>query len=174
MLELDEGRVPCAYRDSLGYWTAGVGRLIDSRKGAHLPRWLLDELDEKTRSEFERLNDLPLSVKKNPMAKLTDAQIDRLLNEDIAEHQRVLRSYQPWVELLDPVRQAVLDDMTFNLGIEPFDHDGFGDWPNFLAQVQKGLYAQAAANMRGTLWAKQVGARAERLARMMETGLWHS
>lgn len=36
MLERDEGRVRHAYQDHLGYWTIGVGRLIDSRKGGGL------------------------------------------------------------------------------------------------------------------------------------------
>jgi len=29
----EEGFIPCAYKDSLGYWTIGIGRLIDRRKG---------------------------------------------------------------------------------------------------------------------------------------------
>jgi len=32
-LLVDEGFVPHAYKDSLGFWTIGVGRLIDERKG---------------------------------------------------------------------------------------------------------------------------------------------
>lgn len=32
----EEGAEPCAYQDSLGFWTIGVGRLIDSRKGGGL------------------------------------------------------------------------------------------------------------------------------------------
>lgn len=28
----DEGERPCAYQDHLGFWTIGVGRLVDSRK----------------------------------------------------------------------------------------------------------------------------------------------
>lgn len=28
----DEGRKPCAYQDHLGFWTIGVGRLVDARK----------------------------------------------------------------------------------------------------------------------------------------------
>jgi lysozyme len=32
----DEGVVPNAYQDSLGYWTIGVGRLIDKRRGGRL------------------------------------------------------------------------------------------------------------------------------------------
>lgn len=35
-MEQDEGNVPSAYQDSEGYWTIGVGRLIDARKGGGL------------------------------------------------------------------------------------------------------------------------------------------
>ena len=41
-LRRDEGTVPHAYQDSLGYWTIGVGRLIDARKGGGLSP---DEID---------------------------------------------------------------------------------------------------------------------------------
>jgi len=36
-LEHDEGKVTYAYQDSLGYWTIGVGHLIDHRKGGSIP-----------------------------------------------------------------------------------------------------------------------------------------
>lgn len=35
-LKADEGVVPYAYKCSEGFWTIGVGRLIDKRKGGHL------------------------------------------------------------------------------------------------------------------------------------------
>jgi lysozyme len=35
-LYLDEGKVKYAYKDSLGYWTIGVGHLIDKDKGGGL------------------------------------------------------------------------------------------------------------------------------------------
>lgn len=35
-LQRDEGNVPHAYQDHLGYWTIGVGILIDKRKGGGL------------------------------------------------------------------------------------------------------------------------------------------
>jgi lysozyme len=38
----EEGAESCAYQDSLGFWTIGVGRLIDSRKGGGLSN---DEID---------------------------------------------------------------------------------------------------------------------------------
>jgi lysozyme len=41
-LKIDEGTIPHAYMDSEGYWTIGVGRLIDKRLGGHLRP---DEID---------------------------------------------------------------------------------------------------------------------------------
>jgi len=37
-LDRDEGFVPHAYQDHLGFWTIGVGRLIDKRKGGGITR----------------------------------------------------------------------------------------------------------------------------------------
>jgi lysozyme len=41
---------------------------------------------------------------------------------------------------------------------------------NTLALIRSGSYAQAAAEMVKSKWAKQVGKRADRLANMMKTG----
>lgn len=41
-LNREEGRIPHAYQDHLGFWTIGVGRLIDKRKGGGLSD---DEMD---------------------------------------------------------------------------------------------------------------------------------
>ena len=71
----------------------------------------------------------------------------------------------PWIKSLDDVRQGVLTDMAYNLGVP-----GLMRWPIFLGQVQRGEYAEAATNMRSTLWAHQVGRRADRLAGMMASG----
>ena len=49
----EEGAESCAYQDSLGYWTIGVGRLIDSRKGGGLSNEEIDfllENDIKTKT----------------------------------------------------------------------------------------------------------------------------
>lgn len=50
-LSADEGRVPHAYQDSLGYWTIGVGHLIDQRKGGKLPEHIIDALLDHDISE---------------------------------------------------------------------------------------------------------------------------
>lgn len=48
-LRQEEGSVPHAYQDHLGYWTIGVGRLIDRRKGGGLSP---DEVDYLLRNDI--------------------------------------------------------------------------------------------------------------------------
>lgn len=43
-LSRDEGRIPHAYQDLLGFWTIGVGHLIDVDKGGKLPEEIIDAL----------------------------------------------------------------------------------------------------------------------------------
>lgn len=48
MLWQDEGEVLHAYQDSLGYWTIGIGRMVDKRKGGgitHVEAMILLEND---------------------------------------------------------------------------------------------------------------------------------
>jgi lysozyme len=40
----EEGRKPCVYQDHLGFWTIGVGRLVDERKGGGLSTSEMDYL----------------------------------------------------------------------------------------------------------------------------------
>src|SRR6476659_4098252 len=86
--------------------------------------------------------------------------------------QEVEQSLPQWAteEALAPVRHAVLVDMQYNMGPEPFNENGVKDWPMFVAQIKAGDWEGAATNMMSTKWAKQVGSRAARLAQMMRTG----
>lgn len=59
-LRQEEGAVPHAYQDHLGYWTIGVGRLIDRRKGGGLSPEEIDyllanDIERKTREVFTAL-----------------------------------------------------------------------------------------------------------------------
>jgi len=71
----------------------------------------------------------------------------------------------PWFADLNPVRQRVLINMRFNLGASRLRQ-----FKNTLGYVSRGEYQLAAEGMLASKWAKQVGQRAIRLARMMETG----
>lgn len=55
-----EGRVPFVYKDSLGFWTIGVGHLVDKEKGGKLPDKIIDalldyDIDEKMAQLDSRL-----------------------------------------------------------------------------------------------------------------------
>jgi lysozyme len=133
MLQLHEGVIPYAYQDSLGYWTIGVGFLIDKKKGGECP------------------------------PEVIDFWLDHLLTKS---RQRLLAAL-PWVAQLSQVRQDVLLDMVYNLGLE-----GLLGFHRTLSLVQDGKYSEAAQAMLQSHWAQQVGRRAQHLARLMETGDW--
>lgn len=105
---------------------------------------------------------------------LYDNEIDFILNNRIEQVILYLEKTLPFFHELDEVRQAVLVDMCYNLGPEPFDGDGFKDWPIFVQQIQDGDFKAASENMKKTKWASQVKGRATRLSKMMETGQWPS
>ena len=66
----EEGAESCAYQDSLGYWTIGVGRLIDSRKGGGLSP---DEIDMLLENDIKRNYEAVLAALPW-MEKLNDAR----------------------------------------------------------------------------------------------------
>jgi lysozyme len=96
---------------------------------------------------------------------LSEEEIRFLFKNDIARVCADLDKRLPWWKSLSEARQRVLANMAFNLGIE-----GLLGFKNTLAKMQAGDYVGAAGGMRASLWARQVGARAERLAQMMEAG----
>ena len=54
LLERHEGRVRHAYQDHLGFWTIGIGRLIDERRGGGLSD---DEIDYLLSNDIARVTD---------------------------------------------------------------------------------------------------------------------
>lgn len=88
-----------------------------------------------------------------------------LLSNDIDRVWTELKARLPWMTGLNDVRQRVLLDMAFNLGI-----DGLLKFRNTLATIQAGNYQKAGEMMLDSVWAAQVGMRAQRLSRMMQTG----
>lgn len=95
----------------------------------------------------------------------TQEQAEAALIADVAKHDAALFAAIPWAATLDPVRKDVLRNMAFNMGVK-----GLLGFVNTLNLVRSGDYANAAANMLKSIWARQVGARANRLADMMRTG----
>lgn len=51
----EEGRVPHVYQDNLGFWTIGVGALVDARKGGRLCDEAIDaQLEHDLKAARER------------------------------------------------------------------------------------------------------------------------
>lgn len=96
---------------------------------------------------------------------ITSDESAYLLNNDIDSHWIELLEHLPWVETLDEVRQRVMLDMAFNLGIS-----GLLTFRRTLGHIKAGNYALASSAMLESKWATQVGQRARRLASMMKTG----
>lgn len=104
---------------------------------------------------------------------ITPATAEAWLVEDARDHNAVIHAALPWLRNLDPVRRRVVENMHFNMGWDnpkTPEREGLSGFVNTLAHIQAGRYAQAAAGMRASLWAKQVKGRAARLALEMETG----
>ena len=98
---------------------------------------------------------------------ISPAEGDFLLANDIKAATVSLESHFPWVMGLDSVRQGVLLNMVFNMGIA-----GLSGFKDFLQKVASAQYKQAGYAMLNSKWAEQVGPRAQRLAIQMELGEW--
>lgn len=143
----DEGERLKAYRDTKGKWTIGIGRNLDDVGTVPLTRTKADVLANG----------------------VNQAEIDQLFIYDINRSANDLDSHLPWWRKLDPVRQRVMLNMCFNMGIGNAAH-GLCSFVNTLGMVQRGEYSRAAEGMLHSEWAREVGVRAQRLANMMKDG----
>lgn len=130
-LATDEGEVLHAYQDSQGFWTIGIGTLIDERGGGGI----------------------------------THDEALYLLNNRIEAKKTELDNRLSWWRTLSSVRQRVLLNMAYNLGVE-----GLLKFRRALYAMQIGNFDIASNEMLLSSWAGQVGDRAIRLARMMRLG----
>lgn len=96
---------------------------------------------------------------------ISQAEAEFMLANDIEAVAADLDANLPWWRTLDEARQRVLANMTFNVGIVKLL-----TFKNTLAKTQAGDYLGAAQGMMASLWARQVGPRAERLSIMMRDG----
>ena len=96
---------------------------------------------------------------------LLDDEIDFILDNDIEVVMNEVSVTFDWFFDLSEVRQRVVADMIFNIGMPRFKQ-----FKKMIAALEKGDWSEAANQMMDSKWAKQVGKRAERLRDMMETG----
>lgn len=97
---------------------------------------------------------------------ITREEAEFLLANDIKACEADLDGSLPWWRTLDPVRQRVLVNLCFNLGIRKLLR-----FPVTLGLIRDGAYTAAAHELLSSQpWASQVGIRAYRLFEMLRTG----
>ncbi len=143
-----EGLKLTPYICPAGFLTVGVGRNLVS-KG-------LSE-NEKRALNVQNPEDL-----RGRWISLESAGL--LLRNDIEDVHSRLRGLD-WFDRLDWIRQRVLIDMGFNLGIS-----GLMGFKRMIAALKVGDFQEAAREMMDSKWARQVPNRANRLRKMMLTG----
>ena len=95
----------------------------------------------------------------------TEAEARYLLRSDIVAIRSELERALPWLGDLNEVRQRVLMDMAFNMGVS-----GLMKFEKTMQNIADGRYEAASQEMLRSKWADQVGQRAMTLSKMMATG----
>lgn len=90
---------------------------------------------------------------------------EQIFQYDLQQAEKIVAQIGIPDDVLGEVRKGVLLDMAFNLG------DNLFEFTRTLADIRRGDFASAARRMEKSLWAKQVGKRAQELIEMMETGI---
>lgn len=106
-------------------------------------------------------------------AGITEAEAHLLLHNDLTACAQSLDAALPWWREMNAVRQEVLLNMRFNMGLGARRPPrGLLSFVHTLRAMREGRYRAAAAGMLASRWARQVKGRAVRLARAMERGAW--
>jgi len=144
-----EGMRLDVYKDTLGINTIGIGRNLDDRGITK------DELDWM---------DYP-SIEYVYSDGITEADAIYLAQNDVQIVEEELLRAHPCVDRLDAVRQLVLVDMAFNLGVPRLSK-----FKKMWAAIHEDKFDVAAKEMLDSRWANQVKSRATKLAHAMHHG----
>jgi len=97
---------------------------------------------------------------------LSENIINALFAEDMIDVRDDCLKFD-WYHNLTPVRQAVIENMIFNLGLTRFSK-----FKNMISALELRNYDGVAVEMLDSKWAKQVGYRATELSNMMKNNNW--
>ena len=137
------------YKDTLGIDTIGIGRNLEDRGITK-----------------EELNDLDIPTIEHVYEYgITEADAVYLAENDVQIVEEELVRAHPCVDRLDSVRQLILIDMAFNMGVPRLCL-----FKKMWAAVHDEDYPTAAKEMLDSRWAKQVKGRATKLANAMHNG----
>lgn len=144
-----EGMVLTVYQDTLGIDTIGIGRNLKDRGISKEELAYLDIPNMETIYQHG----------------ITEADARFLAMNDIKIVEEELCRVHPCVEDLDAVRQLILMDMAFNMGVPRLCK--FKKMWNAIHEQQ---FETAGLEMMDSKWARQVGNRAKKLSDAMKAG----
>jgi len=154
-LILHEGLKLKPYKCPANKWTIGVGRN-------------LEDVGLSKDEQFKLFGTFGLNRKEVIDGLLTRGITKEealyLLDNDIENYTADVKRF-PWFESLNPVRQKVIVDMCFNLGLA-----GLKGFRKMIGHLEVGAYFNAAEEMKDSKWYWEVGNRSRRLVKMMATG----
>lgn len=137
------------YQDTLGIDTIGVGRNLEDRGITK------EELDTMDFPNIEAVYE----------HGITEADAAYLLENDVQIVEEELLKAHPCVADLDAVRQLVLVDMAFNMGVPRLCK-----FKKMWAAVYEKDFPTASREMLDSRWAVQVKGRSHKLAHAMHHG----
>ena len=137
------------YQDTLGIDTIGIGRNLEDRG---ISKEELDELDIPTIDHVYKYG-------------ITEADAMVLAENDVQIVEEELLRAHPCVEDLDAVRQLVLVDMAFNMGVPRLCK-----FKKMWNAVHENKFDVASKEMLDSRWANQVKSRSVKLANAMHNG----
>ena len=137
------------YQDTLGIDTIGIGRNLKDRG---ISKEELDELDIPTIDHVYEYG-------------ITEADAMLLAENDVQIVEEELLRAHPCVEDLDAVRQLVLVDMAFNMGVPRLCK-----FKKMWNAIHEKKFDIAAKEMLDSRWATQVKSRSVKLANAMHNG----
>ena len=137
------------YKDSLGIDTIGIGRNLEDRGISK------DELDWMDYPSIEYVYSDGIS----------EADAMYLAQNDVQIVEDELLRAHPCVDRLDAVRQLILVDMAFNMGVPRLCK-----FKKMWTAIHEEKFDVAAKEMLDSRWANQVKSRAVKLANAMHNG----
>ena len=148
-LIVHEGLRLQVYKDTLGIDTIGIGRNLEDRG---ISKEELDELDIPTIDHIYEYG-------------ITEADAMALAENDVQIVEEELLRAHPCVDRLDSVRQLILVDMAFNMGVPRLCK-----FQKMWNAIHEEDFPNAAKEMLDSRWAVQVKSRAVKLANAMHNG----
>ena len=92
-------------------------------------------------------------------------EIELMFSNDLRRARAGAKTFECYVDL-DPMRQGVLTEMVFQMGV-----NGVSTFKNFLIAANNHDWATAAEEMLDSKWAKQTPERAKSLAKLFLRGV---